>query len=147
MPELRRRPLREALVASAVHADFAVAPRLFHDPVDHRGSVPSVGFVGYRWLWTVSLAARVGRYCDVAAVRSIMHAVDVARGIGVNRKAECGRLRTSLAAAPNDDGGYCRAVFRSNGHAIVDDVRRRRCERRRSKNNADKWKHAAILTF
>src|SRR4030095_14703294 len=54
-----RRPLRKAIITSAIHPDLPVTPGLLANPVNHRISISPIEFIGNGRIRTAPLAASV----------------------------------------------------------------------------------------
>src|SRR4030095_2936165 len=66
MDILHGRPLRKTGVATAIHCDPAVTPRLLADPINHVVDVSAVVFIRHVVIQVRANAATVGHDADIA---------------------------------------------------------------------------------
>ncbi len=119
---LGRGPLGEAVVAVAVHAHAAVAPRLPADPVDRGGGVFAVVFIGYGLTRCAGLAAAVDEHAHIAVCGRRLRIGQRPAVIDVDGEAEQHRLRRGRLSRPHHQAAQARPVRTGDDHVAFDDI-------------------------
>lgn len=121
MHPLRHGPLRKTVVTPAEHANLAIAPRLFADPIHDVMSVLRFVLVWRDFFGTQRLAACVGDHTCVA-VRGAQKRLAIIPGGRINREGQRGGLWRRDALLANYNRGNCRAGRRLNQDVVADVV-------------------------